>query len=258
MLSCFNPRTHEECDGTFVTAYISVVRFQSTHSRGVRRGAHRPDSLRTGFNPRTHEECDTPQWASYIFKMVSIHALTRSATYTGTWSLWSGWFQSTHSRGVRPSNGVRRVAVSSFQSTHSRGVRHNPPKALVTASCVSIHALTRSATTLKAIRQRPPVFQSTHSRGVRHTHQSSQRDSIIRFNPRTHEECDQSVSLFRTNLLCFNPRTHEECDYSLFRPTALILGFNPRTHEECDCLDGTARSGQNGFNPRTHEECDSD
>ena len=55
------------------------------------------------------------------------------------------------------------------------------------------------------------------------------------FNPRTHEECDDSAVLIKFRHICFNPRTHEECDIDyneFYNPYRLC--FNPRTHEECD------------------------
>ena len=58
---CFNPRTHEGCDITFVADFDEVEMFQSTHPRGVRRPkAPRSPSL----------------------SAVSIHAPTRGATCT--------------------------------------------------------------------------------------------------------------------------------------------------------------------------------
>ena len=57
---CFNPRTHEECDAVLDRINYILDKFQSTHSRGVR--------LRK-----------TKQYGKQ--KNVSIHALTRSATF---------------------------------------------------------------------------------------------------------------------------------------------------------------------------------
>ena len=77
----FNPRTHKECDvSTFQTA-VNAIKFQSTHSQGVRlRSCNQKlnpnpisihaltrsatnfcrtnKSKRHNFNPRTHKECD--------------------------------------------------------------------------------------------------------------------------------------------------------------------------------------------------------
>ena len=77
-----------------------------------------------------------------------------------------------------------------FQSTHSRGVRQSGYSALSCFTAVSIHALTRSATSRKkVVAMTFTMFQSTHSRGVRQSSISTESD-ISCFNPRTHEECD--------------------------------------------------------------------
>ena len=55
----FNPRTHKECDFSFVKHVPSNLKFQSTHSQGVRPPI-----------PEGEYECI----------IISIHALTRSAT----------------------------------------------------------------------------------------------------------------------------------------------------------------------------------
>ena len=99
----FNPRTHEECDDCdsfhaappflFQSTHSRGVRlqtaaslngrwkFQSTHSRGVRPGASatNPPAF-LDFNPRTHEECDGSLVGVAAIDIISIHALTRSAT----------------------------------------------------------------------------------------------------------------------------------------------------------------------------------
>ncbi len=55
----FNPRTHEECDTIRYHVFIA----------------------RLHFNPRTHEECDAgPVGKLTEMQMISIHALTKSAT----------------------------------------------------------------------------------------------------------------------------------------------------------------------------------
>ena len=119
-------------------------------------------------------------------------------------------FQSTHSRGVRRLIANKGGTRSGFQSTHSRGVRHSSSVLMSSVKCfnprtheecdrlflmaaswmtVSIHALTRSATSALDGIGISSKFQSTHSRGVRHLLRS-----------------------FVVVLTCFNPRTHEECD----------------------------------------------
>src|SRR5699024_4553472 len=57
-----------------------VLRFQSTHSRGVRPSSTRWCTRISYFNPRTHEECDKDLVITLRKLVISIHALTRSAT----------------------------------------------------------------------------------------------------------------------------------------------------------------------------------
>ena len=63
-------------------AALSGQGFQSTHPRGVRRGADLPGPGMVGrFNPRTREGCDTSISRIRARLMVSIHAPARGATY---------------------------------------------------------------------------------------------------------------------------------------------------------------------------------
>ena len=81
ILSNFNPRTHEECDDYESTFFDFPDLFQSTHSRGVRLSlAFLHNAAFPNFNPRTHEECDAGATAFVKMGIISIHALTRSAT----------------------------------------------------------------------------------------------------------------------------------------------------------------------------------
>ena len=99
---CFNPRTHAGCDRSLDDLGVCLLRFQSTHPRGVR---HWNGKCRRGwacFNPRTHAGCD---------------GRCLNSPYS------PAQFQSTHPRGVR--HAPRQVPLDSiqFQSTHPRGVR---------------------------------------------------------------------------------------------------------------------------------------
>ena len=188
----FNPRTHEECDfldvvedlaklisihaltksatGPYYRRPLSLLSFQSTHSRRVRPApACSWKHNRVYFNPRTHEECD------YISLIIQNKIII---------------FQSTHSRRVRlKSMAIKRMSLA-FQSTHSRRVRlkhsiqsqrviaisiHALTKSATLCQCVmgnckeiSIHALTKSATLKFAMFITCVIlFQSTHSRRVR-------------------------------------------------------------------------------------------
>ena len=104
----FNPRTHEGCDIIHLLLSANVLRFQSTHPRGVRlplftkpllsiirfnprthegcdlawlSGKH----MTVSFNPRTHEGCDDFFFAFCYRTAVSIHAPTRGATGRRDW-----------------------------------------------------------------------------------------------------------------------------------------------------------------------------
>ncbi len=57
---------------------------------------------------------------------------------------------------------------------------------------------------------------------------------IQRFNPRTRERCDVSVSHTRNTHVSFNPRTRERCDQRIFNKRFCAKCFNPRTRERCD------------------------
>src|SRR5690625_119167 len=78
--------------------------------------------------------------------------------------------------------------------------------------CVSIHALTRSATE-RALNKAGAKNISIHAltRSATPTHNSLLLVHL-HFNPRTHKECDGkrlAKVIRKTN---FNPRTHKECD----------------------------------------------
>ncbi len=148
LLSCFNPRTREECDRLSLHLGGSPQQFQSTHSRRVRLlksillddvkivSIHALAKSATSkvltalhillsFNPRTREECD-------IFLFIPEGCANK--------------FQSTHSRRVRH----RKIEIDGlhqlFQSTHSRRVRLKLGSWFQLLQIVSIHALAKSAT----------------------------------------------------------------------------------------------------------------
>ena len=54
--------------------------FQSTHSQGVRPNNQVRAVTSNDFNPRTHKECDKVTTNHITNSVISIHALTRSAT----------------------------------------------------------------------------------------------------------------------------------------------------------------------------------
>ena len=79
-LSHFNPRTPAECDEISPFCFSLFMQFQSTHSCGVRQKVKKDPEEVWDFNPRTPAECDVN--IDYIpqSRLISIHALLRSAT----------------------------------------------------------------------------------------------------------------------------------------------------------------------------------
>ena len=144
-------------------------------------------------------------------------------------------FQSTHPRGVRPTNCEAPIPASCFNPRTREGVRLLKHGVDWPSFVVSIHAPTRGAT----ITDVEDIWR------------------LIGFNPRTHEGCDRQAGILWRIYLSFNPRTHEGCDWRRLRTSRHQKGFNPRTHEGCDKPFCPTASRQAGFNPRTHEGCDS-
>ena len=144
----FNSRTHVECDGCGTYGAKRIIRFQLTHSRGVRRHWCLPTSRTPGisthaltwsatrrngdrhsctrhFNSRTHVECDD----SGIFpSAISVYFNSRTHVECDV----TGAFQ--------------RPGHQGFQLTHSRGVRLGAMAIDILALGISTHALTWSAT----------------------------------------------------------------------------------------------------------------
>ena len=143
----FNPRTHEECDAGGLSNCLTGNGFQSTHSRGVR---HDVTLQATGD------------------AVISIHALTRSATLT----------ESLKSLDLIISiHALTRSATTAGQGGH-------------VIIKISIHALTRSATLVcDGDRIKRKDFNPR-------THEECDVMVVVAFtvnvdfNPRTHEECD--------------------------------------------------------------------
>ena len=171
-------------------------RFQSTHSRGVRRRSHQTSlMLLYSFNPRTHEECDEVE-VTGTEERLRFNPRTHEECDNNSEQYLKGiesFNPRTHEECDRYA--MRDTSIETmFQSTHSRGVRQD--------CCCGT--------------QKEILFQSTHSRGVRHIYPSVLITGSSGFNPRTHEECDLRKALIRQPLPCFNPRTHEECDRIYF------------------------------------------
>ncbi len=186
----FNPRPHEECDYFFYRSFGCGVY----------------------FNPRTHEECDATKNKEVLSCIISIHALTRSAT---------GWLP----------NGF----VAEFDFNPRTHEECDATKNKEVLSCIiSIHALPRSATgwlpngfvaefdfnprtheecdgQFADFCHSRTLFQSTHSRGVRPNDAIVEAKDFI-FQSTHSRGVRLSPPLTIVNYIHFNPRTHEECD----------------------------------------------
>ena len=163
------------------------------------------------FNPRTHEGCDSTIERLPSNKTVSIHAPTRGATeYLAKYKV-QNQFQSTHPLGVRP-NVSQLAAVAESVSIHAptRGAT-KIVDSLPDSQIVSIHAPTRGATQTLLTLLRSLAFQSTHPRGVRrHIAVDNVLLKLVSIHAPTRGATlgkDFFIILFR-----FNPRTHEGCD----------------------------------------------
>ena len=80
----FNPRTHKECDHNWLDDYSLRIQFQSTHSQRVRLPKCRKACITMPFQS-THSQRVRHGYFSAIITVgyISIHALTKSATYSG-------------------------------------------------------------------------------------------------------------------------------------------------------------------------------
>ena len=145
--SYFNPRTREECDFIRWRDKWHTLKFQSTHSRGAR-------------------QCRDLNY--YPYTLISIHALTRSATIAAlVLHLQLGYFNPrTHEECDIYVDPPYLLSTHFNPRTHEECDKRSTPK--IKPSTISIHALARSATIC----------------------QSSDYQSPLYFNPRTREECD--------------------------------------------------------------------
>ena len=194
---------------------IGLLRFQSTHPRGVRQKILPGPAICRCFNPRTHEGCDL--WLRRQWIMVkSFNPRTHEGCDTEQMQYLKSLalFQSTHPRGVRPIVALNDSVQKLFQSTHPRGVR------LPCGHCVQCLQKFQS-THPRGVRlnqhsiNSPLVkFQSTHPRGVRRLLTCS-KYYCVGFNPRTHEGCDQqSQEAVNTSLVSIHAPTRGATDVS--------------------------------------------
>ena len=123
---CFNPRTHEGCDATWIVTDRTFHMFQSTHPRRVRL-IRCKSSLTTSKFQSTHPRRVRRIVGSDFFfrESVSIHAPTKGATIglPVTYALLN---VSIHAptKGATNQCLTFQIIICRFQSTHPRRVRH--------------------------------------------------------------------------------------------------------------------------------------
>ena len=99
---------------------------------------------------------------------------------------------------------------------------------------ISIHALTRSATSSFVIGFQPgeiSIHALTRSATIVYKGHTWMEEISIHALTRSATKYQQQRCGYLDD---FNPRTHEECDPKALRPGRAVEDFNPRTHEECD------------------------
>ncbi len=122
----FNPRTREGCDRMMESWKKSLLKFQSTHPRGVRRGVSLSNKLNLYISihaPARGATCNKFEYARGN-TVISIHAPARGATSIeniGKGRL--AYFNPRTREGCDLMQIKLLLTTKQFQSTHPRGVR---------------------------------------------------------------------------------------------------------------------------------------
>ena len=188
-----------------------------------------------GFNPRTHEECDFQQ-PELFAKIARFNPRTHEEC--DTTRIMSGRPQTcfnprTHEECDYPRLLRLRRPDGFNPRTHEECdffILSNTP-----AVCVSIHALTRSATHWLWVNSKG-LNVSIHALTRSATGNGWEAAAMMNgFNPRTHEECDKDIKQNYPVYILFQS-THSRGVRHPDAPCHPTAGrcFNPRTHEECD------------------------
>ena len=168
-------------------------------------------------------------------RTVSIHALTRSATFVSH-------VEGREVEGFNPR--THEECDLWLIRSYQRRVSFNPR---THEECDKVK---------EGFVRRLILFQSTHSRGVRLT--MSRSAAVFEAFQSTHSRGVRPLNArFTSAQKCFNPRTHEECDYArLVRTQQITVSIHALTRSATK-VPKTERVAHHSFNPRTHEECDS-
>ena len=186
-----------------------LLKFQSTHPRGVRLMLYQYYFSNEYFNPRTHVGCDpglsTDLAAAVEFQSTHPRGVRRMCILRVTKS----WYISIHAPtwGATDTSNTFALKFTVFQSTHPRGVR---------PGCTPLP-------------HRPYYFNPRTHVGC-DTDKLSDFTRVAHFNPRTHVGCDTHGLESKSPKPYFNPRTHVGCDrYTPLRCTNFAISIHAPT-----------------------------
>ena len=234
---CFNPRTHEGCDGLTRQKTDQAACFNPRTHEGCDRPPRAEIPEPISFNPRTHEGCDRNNLSLTTY-LNSFNPRTHEGCdlESGTIAERQIKFQSTHPRGVRQIKVVTKTKEDSFNPRTHEGCDLQCYKA------IRPHRSFNPRTHEGCDMVFPPClvvilpFQSTHPRGVRPTfsNHNSETENVSIHAPTRGATVKAAVfkGAVRVSIhaptrgatgfdwyansvsFCFNPRTHEGCDKS--------------------------------------------
>ena len=253
----FNPRTHVGCDAKPQRKFLEILKFQSTHPRGVRQRCE-ITAGDTGEFQSTHPRGVRPTGSigMIILILISIHAPTWGATHdrTGARDVGQNFNPRTHvgcdflgifrTRGPRYFNprthvgcDLRRPLPRPKRSSDFNPRTHvgcdESRLSLCRSPLISIHAPTWGATPCESLVESEAIFQSTHPRGVR-LQNSPENADALKFQS-THPRGVRPDKVEEAVLSAIFQSTHP-------RGVRRVRGggrgfafdFNPRTHVGCD------------------------
>ena len=142
-------------------------------------------------------------------------------------------FQSTHPRGVRPSEPYRQTFLKGFNPRTREGCDNRFSSRYAISTCFNPRTREGCDDVLKDFAELLVEFQSTHPRGVRHNAPTLTQTNFS-FNPRTREGCDFNGNYYLCGMkVSIHAPARGATTSNLFHRRN-INGFNPRTREGCD------------------------
>ena len=192
---------------------VKITLFQSTLPREERHCLIVKTSLYSYFNPRSHERSDLKRCKYMRYKIISIHAPTRGATFSLNEVLRCPDI-SIHAptRGATVEGQRYLERNVEFQSTLPREERLGKVCCDIKRIKISIHAPTRGATI--------NIGNKIHW--------------IIYFNPRSHERSDVKSKSKKGWCIIFQSTLPREERLGKMEMVSGPHDFNPRSHERSD------------------------